>query len=77
MSAPKKYFIEFLFSLIFIFSVIFCNEITMKFKGGEKEAYFINQIEGRDCPDQIRIDDKLIYYKTCKYKFPNKIITVK
>ena len=77
MSALKIYHFEILFSFIFIFPIIFCNAITMKFKGEEKEDYFINQIEGRDCPDQIIIDDKLISYKTCKYKFPNKIVTIK
>ena len=77
MLAPKIYNFEFFFSIIFIIPVIFCNEITIKFKGEVKEAYFINRIEGRNCPEQIIIDNKLISYKTCKYKFPNKIVSIK
>ena len=75
-SFNKIKFISF-YSFIFFLPSIFCNQITIKLKGEEKEAYFINQIEERDCPEQIIIDGELIPYKTCKYTFPNKIVTVK
>ena len=71
--------IKFIYVSFFIFlnPIIFCNEITMKFKGKGEEDFFINRIEGRDCPDRIIIDDTLIPYKTCKYLFPNTIATIK
>jgi surface protein len=57
-------------------SITSCKQITIKLNGTETEAFFINRIEGRECPDQIIIDGILIPYSTCKYKFPNKIVTI-
>ena len=36
----------------------------------------MNQFAGIDCPDNIYIDGILIYSRTCKYKFPNKLVTI-
>ena len=66
----------YLTSFLLLLPIASCNQITIKFKGTETEAFFINKIEGRECPDQITIDGILIPYSTCKYKFPNKIVTI-
>ena len=57
--------------------LISSNIITMKFKGTGNENLFINNKNGIDCPNRIYIDEKLISKKTCKYKFPNKIVSIK
>ena len=62
---------------LFLLSIITCNQITIKLKGEGKEAFFINKIDGRDCPNHIMINDILISYSTCKYKFPNKISAIR
>ena len=48
----------------------------MKFKGTGEEKLFINQIAERDCPDKVYVDGRLLPYKTCKYKFPKKMVTI-
>ena len=57
--------------------LISSNIIRMKFKGTGNENIFINNKNGIDCPNRIYIDRKLISKKTCKYKFPNKIVSIK
>jgi len=68
---------EFLYLLILIFPIISPNLITLTFKGTGKEIPFMNQMEERFCPDEIIIDGILKDYSTCKYKFENKIVTIK
>ena len=70
--------IKFIYITFFLFllPIITCHKITIKFRGEGKEAFFINKIEGRECPNQIMIDDILKSHPTCKYKFPNKIVTI-
>ena len=57
--------------------LISSNIITMKFKGTGNENLFINNKNGIDCPNRIYIDGKLISKKTCKYKCPNQIVSIK
>ena len=63
--------------LIIYFPLISCNYITMKFKGTGNEDIFINKQNGIDCPNRIYIDEILIPNNTCKYIFPNKIVSIK
>ena len=63
--------------LIVYFPLISCNYITMKFKGTGNEDIFINKQNGIDCPNRIYIDEILIPNNTCKYIFPNKIVSIK
>ena len=63
--------------LIINFPLISCNYITMKFKGTGNEDIFINKQNGIDCPNRIYIDEILIPNNTCKYIFPNKIVSIK
>ena len=66
-----------LFLILLFLPLVSCNFITLKFKGTGEEKLFINQIAERDCPDKIYVDGKLLPYKTCKYEFPKKIVTIK
>ena len=80
MAEPKsKMNYQFLCFLILFFTTVSSNTsniITLKFKGTGKELPFMNQIEGRICPDEIIIDGKLKDYSTCKYKFENRTVTI-
>ena len=76
MRMLKYFHIAIIFLMIYI-PLISCNFITMKFKGTGNENIFINNKNGIDCPNRIYIDEKLISKKTCKYKFPIKIVSIK
>ena len=67
----------FLLLLIILLPSINCNFISIKFKGTGETQFFINPIKERECPDQVYIDERLIPQKSCKYHFPNKIVTIK
>ena len=70
----KFRYITFLFLLL---PKISCNSITMKFKGKGEEQLFMNANKERPCPNKIIVDNVIIPNHSCKYKFPNKIVTVK
>ena len=72
-----KYFYIIIFFLMVYIPLISSNIITMKFKGTGNENIFINNKNGIDCPNRIYIDGKTIFKKTCKYKFPNQIVSIK
>ena len=65
------------FLFLVFFRLISDNIITLKFKGTGEESSFMNQMEGRHCPDKITIDGEIMKYPLCKYKFDKKIVTIK
>ena len=75
----QKMNFKFTFITLFLlfFPLISSNIITMKFKGTGKEEFFMNQFAGINCPDKIYIDGILLYFKTGKYNFSNKITNIK
>ena len=68
---------RFLYFLILLFPIGSSKIITLKFKGTGKELTFMNKIEGIFCPDKLIINGILKDVSTCKYKFENKIVTIK
>ena len=68
---------EYITLLFLLLPIISCNFITMKFKGTGEEQFFINSNKERPCPNKITVDDVIIPNPSCKYKFPNKIVTIK
>ena len=77
MFSYNKIKIVYIIIFLFLLPIISSNFITMKYNGTGKEEYFINQIKERKCPNKIIIDGILISHSKCKYKFPNKIVTIK
>ena len=62
--------------LFLLIPIISGNFITTKFKGTGEEQIFMNAIKERPCPNKIIVDGEIISNPTCKYKFPNKIVTI-
>ena len=67
---------EYITLILLFLPIISCNIITMKFKGTGKDQIYINPTQERPCPKSITVDGVFIPNPTCKYKFPNKIVTV-
>ena len=84
MNSYKKIFFrissikfEYITLLFLLLPIISCNFITMKFKGTGEEQLFINSNKERPGPNKITVDDVIIPNPSYKYKFPNKIVTIK
>ena len=67
---------EYITLILLFLPIISCNIITMKFKGTGKDQIYINPSQERPCPKNITVDGVFIPNPTCKYKFPNKIVTM-
>ena len=63
--------------VLIVLPVISCNFITIKFKGTGEEQPFMNPSEERYFQGNITIDNVSISSSNYKYKFPNKIVTIK
>ena len=74
----KSEYIIIILLFIFSFPLISCNFIIMKFKGNGKEIFIINEKNRIYCPNRIYINIRqLIPNRVYKYKFPNKILSIK
>ena len=74
----KSEYIIIILLFIFSFPLISCNFIIMKFKGNGKEIFIINEKYRIYCPNRININIRqLISNRVYKYKFPNKILSIK
>jgi len=75
---PRKRVLKFEYiTLILLFlPIISCNVITMKFKGTGQDQIYINPTQEKLCPKSITVDGFFIPNPTCKYKFPDKMVTI-
>ena len=67
---------EYITLLLLFLPIISCNVITMKFKGTGQDQIYINPTHEKLCPKSITVDGVFIPNPTCKYKFPDKMITI-